>query len=58
MDLVYSLNQQACIESPDPMIQALGFQGLAHLCEADVIGKLTIYKLFSYNILISKLFLV
>lgn len=38
--LIYPLNQQACIESEDPIIQALGFQSLSHLCEADVIGML------------------
>lgn len=34
------LYQQACIESKDPVVQALGFQSLAYLCEADVIGNL------------------
>lgn len=38
--LISLLNQQACIESQDPIIQALGFQSLSHLCEADVIGML------------------
>ncbi|PPR81272.1 hypothetical protein GOBAR_AA39444 [Gossypium barbadense] len=36
VDLILSVS--ACIETPDPTIQALGFQSLAHLCEADVIG--------------------
>lgn len=35
VDLILSVS--ACIETPDPTIQALGFQSLAHLCEADVI---------------------
>ncbi|CAN1775358.1 Protein RST1 [Linum perenne] len=35
VDLILSVS--ACIESRDPTIQALGFQGLAHLCEADVV---------------------
>ncbi|CAN0875163.1 Protein RST1 [Linum grandiflorum] len=35
VDLILSVS--ACIESQDPTIQALGFQGLAHLCEADVV---------------------
>lgn len=38
--LISPLNQQACIESEDPIIRALGFQSLSHLCEADVIGML------------------
>ena len=32
-------NKQTCIENQDPVIKALGLQGLAHLCEADVIGN-------------------
>lgn len=41
-----SFNQQACIENNDPVIQALGFQSLAHLCEADVIGNMLFVNLF------------
>ena len=37
--LLFALVVQACIESQDPVIQSLGFQSLAHLCEADVIGN-------------------
>ncbi|KAF2308483.1 hypothetical protein GH714_009909 [Hevea brasiliensis] len=35
VDIILSVS--ACIESKDPIIQALGLQSLAHLCEADVI---------------------
>lgn len=38
-NLVLFWNKQSCIESPDPVIKALGLQSLAHLCEADVIGN-------------------
>ncbi|KAG6793475.1 hypothetical protein POTOM_002684 [Populus tomentosa] len=37
VDLILSVS--ACIESQDHIIKALGFQSLAHLCEADVIGN-------------------
>ncbi|CAB4305648.1 unnamed protein product [Prunus armeniaca] len=36
VDLILSVS--SCIENKDPVIQALGFQSLAHLCEADVIA--------------------
>lgn len=41
--LLFALNQQSCIENKDPVIQALGFQSLAHLCEADIIGNPVVY---------------
>ncbi|KFK33679.1 hypothetical protein AALP_AA5G045700 [Arabis alpina] len=39
VDLILSV--QACIESRDCSVQALGFQSLSHLCEADVIDFYT-----------------
>lgn len=33
------------MEGQDPVVQSLGFQSLAHLCEADVIGNLD-YNVF------------
>ncbi|KAF4381599.1 hypothetical protein F8388_021227 [Cannabis sativa] len=36
--LFHGEKSKACIESRDPIIQALGFQSLAHLCEADVVA--------------------
>ncbi|XP_039008484.1 protein RST1 isoform X2 [Hibiscus syriacus] len=52
VDLILSVS--ACIESPDPTVQALGFQSLAHLCEADVIDFYTAWDVIakyvrSYN---------
>ncbi|CAB4275232.1 unnamed protein product [Prunus armeniaca] len=41
VDLILSVS--SCIENKDPVIQALGFQSLAHLCEADVIGNPVVY---------------
>ncbi|PNX80338.1 hypothetical protein L195_g036337 [Trifolium pratense] len=37
VDLILTVS--SCIECQDPIIKALGLQSLAHLCEADVIGK-------------------
>ncbi len=31
---------QACIESEDPAITALGFDSLSELCNADIIGQI------------------
>ncbi|XP_022989080.1 protein RST1 isoform X1 [Cucurbita maxima] len=45
VDLILSVS--ACIESPDPINQALGFQGLAHLCEADVIDFYTAWDVIA-----------
>ncbi|XP_010514478.1 PREDICTED: protein RST1-like isoform X3 [Camelina sativa] len=39
VDLILSV--QACIESQDCQVRALGFQSLSHLCEADVIDFYT-----------------
>lgn len=32
-------DQQSCIESQDCTVQGLGFESLAYLCEADLVGK-------------------
>ncbi|GMJ04271.1 ECERIFERUM 13, RESURRECTION1 [Hibiscus trionum] len=45
VDLILSVS--ACIESPDPTIQALGFQSLAYLCEADVIDFYTAWDVIA-----------
>ncbi|XP_012483835.1 protein RST1 [Gossypium raimondii] len=45
VDLILSVS--ACIETPDPTIQALGFQSLAHLCEADVIDFYTAWDVIA-----------
>ncbi|PON84247.1 Armadillo-type fold containing protein [Trema orientale] len=49
VDLILSV--AACIESRDPIIQALGFQSLAHLCEADVIDFYTAWDVISKHVL-------
>ncbi|XP_044502428.1 protein RST1 isoform X3 [Mangifera indica] len=49
VDLVLSVS--ACIESRDPIIQALGFQSLAHLCEADVIDFYTAWDVIAKHVL-------
>ncbi|KAK8631468.1 hypothetical protein V6N13_028254 [Hibiscus sabdariffa] len=48
VDLILSVS--ACIESPDPTIQALGFQSLAHLCEADVIDFYTAWDVIGKHV--------
>ncbi|XVF14059.1 hypothetical protein REPUB_Repub09cG0024100 [Reevesia pubescens] len=45
VDLILSVS--ACIEILDPTIQALGFQSLAHLCEADVIDFYTAWNVIA-----------
>ncbi|KAL5864319.1 hypothetical protein ACOSQ3_001833 [Xanthoceras sorbifolium] len=45
VDIILSVS--ACIESQDPIIQALGFQSLAHLCEADVIDFYTAWDVIA-----------
>lgn len=45
VDLIFSVS--ACIESKDPTIRALGFQSLAHLCEADVIDFYTAWDVIA-----------
>ncbi|CAA7046600.1 unnamed protein product [Microthlaspi erraticum] len=42
VDLILSV--QACIESQDCSVRALGFQSLSHLCEADVIDFYTAWR--------------
>ncbi|XP_068334570.1 protein RST1 [Pyrus communis] len=49
VDLILSVS--ACIENKDPIIQALGFQSLAHLCEADVIDFYTAWDIIAKHIL-------
>ncbi|KAE8021495.1 hypothetical protein FH972_007379 [Carpinus fangiana] len=49
VDLIMSVS--ACIESRDPMIHALGFQSLAHLCEADVIDFYTAWEVVAKDLL-------
>ncbi|XP_021298973.1 protein RST1 isoform X2 [Herrania umbratica] len=48
VDLILSVS--ACIESPDPVIQSLGFQSLAHLCEADVIDFYTAWDVIAKHV--------
>ncbi|CAK9161769.1 unnamed protein product [Ilex paraguariensis] len=49
VDLILSVS--ACIESQDPIIQALGLQSLAHLCEADVIDFYTAWGVISKHVM-------
>uniref|UniRef100_A0A2P2K6W6 Protein RST1 isoform X1 n=1 Tax=Rhizophora mucronata TaxID=61149 RepID=A0A2P2K6W6_RHIMU len=49
VDLILSVS--ACVESQDPIIQSLGFQSLAHLCEADVIDFYTAWDAISKHVL-------
>ncbi|XP_015879308.3 protein RST1 isoform X2 [Ziziphus jujuba] len=49
VDLILSVS--ACIESRDPLIQALGFQSLACLCEADVIDFYTAWDVIAKHLL-------
>ncbi|KAK1568532.1 hypothetical protein Q3G72_025587 [Acer saccharum] len=49
VDLILSVS--ACIESQDPIVQALGFQSLAHLCEADVIDFYTAWDVIAKHML-------
>ncbi|XP_031286525.1 protein RST1-like isoform X1 [Pistacia vera] len=49
VDLILSVS--ACIESRDPIVQALGFQSLAHLCEADVIDFYTAWDVIAKHVL-------
>ncbi|XAR51899.1 hypothetical protein NMG60_11006692 [Bertholletia excelsa] len=51
VDLILSVS--ACIESSDPIIQALGFQSLAHLCEADVIDFYTAWDVIEKHVIAS-----
>ncbi|KAL9458356.1 hypothetical protein AB3S75_007260 [Citrus x aurantiifolia] len=49
VDLILSV--AACIESRDPIIQALGLQSLAYLCEADVIDFYTAWDVIAKHVL-------
>ncbi|KAJ9135366.1 hypothetical protein P3X46_032557 [Hevea brasiliensis] len=49
VDIILSVS--ACIESKDPIIQALGLQSLAHLCEADVIDFYTAWDVIAKHVL-------
>ncbi|GAV70241.1 DUF3730 domain-containing protein [Cephalotus follicularis] len=49
VDLILSVS--SCVESQDPIIQALGFQSLAHLCEADVIDFYTAWDVIAKHVL-------
>ncbi|XP_058188186.1 protein RST1 isoform X3 [Rhododendron vialii] len=49
VDLILSVS--ACIESEDPIVQALGFQSLSYLCEADVIDFYTAWDVVSKHVL-------
>ncbi|XP_052196381.1 protein RST1 isoform X2 [Diospyros lotus] len=49
VDLILSVS--ACIESQDPVVQALGFQSLSHLCEADAIDFYTAWAVICQHVL-------
>ncbi|XP_038703770.1 protein RST1 isoform X2 [Tripterygium wilfordii] len=49
VDLI--LPVETCIESKDPVVQSLGIQGLAHLCEADVIDFYTAWDVIAKHVL-------
>ncbi|KAK9272918.1 hypothetical protein L1049_003297 [Liquidambar formosana] len=49
VDLILSVS--ACIETQDPIIQALGLQSLAYLCEADVIDFYTAWDVIAKYVL-------
>ncbi|XP_071915571.1 protein RST1 isoform X4 [Coffea arabica] len=49
VDLILSV--EACIENEDPLVQSLGFQSLAHLCEADVIDFYTAWDVIAKHVL-------
>ncbi|KAL1356400.1 hypothetical protein HN51_008419 [Arachis hypogaea] len=48
VDLILSVS--TCIENPDPVIKVLGLQGLAHLCEADVIDFYTAWGVIAKHV--------
>ncbi|KAJ6302034.1 hypothetical protein OIU77_016190 [Salix suchowensis] len=48
VDLILSVS--ACIENQDLVIKALGFQSLAHLCEADVIDFYTAWDVIGKHV--------
>ncbi|EYU44782.1 hypothetical protein MIMGU_mgv1a000116mg [Erythranthe guttata] len=45
VDIILSV--AACIENHDPLVQSLGLQSLAHLCEADVIDFYTAWAVIA-----------
>ncbi|KAJ3700903.1 hypothetical protein LUZ61_004608 [Rhynchospora tenuis] len=49
VDLILSVS--SCIESQASMVQALGLEGLAYLCEADVVDFYTAWAVISKHIL-------
>ncbi|EPS60883.1 hypothetical protein M569_13918, partial [Genlisea aurea] len=48
VDLILSV--AACIENEEPLVQSLALQGLAHLCEADVIDFYTAWDVISKHV--------
>ncbi|PIN21822.1 hypothetical protein CDL12_05455 [Handroanthus impetiginosus] len=48
VDIILSV--AACIENHDPLVQSLGLQSLAHLCEADVIDFYTAWDVIAKHI--------
>ncbi|XP_050223482.1 protein RST1 isoform X2 [Mercurialis annua] len=49
VDIILSV--EACIKSRDPIIQGVGLQSLAHLCEADVIDFYTAWDVIANDVL-------
>ncbi|GAB2284260.1 hypothetical protein Dimus_018726 [Dionaea muscipula] len=49
VDLILCVS--ASIESNDPLVQALGFQSLAHLCEADVVDFYAAWSIVAKQVL-------
>lgn len=49
VDLILSVS--ACVESQDPVIQAIGLQSVAHLCESDVIDFYTAWDVIAKHVL-------
>ncbi|KAL8475410.1 hypothetical protein ACS0TY_028171 [Phlomoides rotata] len=48
VDIILSV--AACIESHDPLVQSLGLQSLAHLCDADVIDFYTAWDVIGKHV--------
>jgi hypothetical protein len=48
--------KQSCVENRDNKVQALGLEGLAYLCEADVVGNafLSIQVLKHINLFVDR----
>ncbi|XP_038982948.1 protein RST1 isoform X2 [Phoenix dactylifera] len=49
VDLILSVS--SCIESRDPIVQALGLESLAHLCKEDVVDFYTAWNVISKHML-------